>query len=67
MEVLTQVAQYLKEKGLLPLSPTPKPRTRAKTLLPLELPHTPAYEIEVWSSPTAPGTGSGPQQPPSST
>ncbi|GAA2509533.1 hypothetical protein GCM10010406_52480 [Streptomyces thermolineatus] len=50
MEVLTQVAQQLEEKGLVPLSPTPKPRTRAKTLLPLELPHAPAYEIEVWSS-----------------
>ncbi|MFG2504752.1 RNaseH domain-containing protein [Streptomyces rubiginosohelvolus] len=50
MEVLAQVAHHLEEKGLAPLAPTPKARTRAKALLPLELPDAPTYEIEVWAS-----------------
>ncbi|MFD4863994.1 RNaseH domain-containing protein [Streptomyces sp. NPDC058412] len=50
MEVLAQVAQQLEERGLAPLAPAPKARTRAKTLLPLKLPDTPTYVIEVWAS-----------------
>ncbi|MFD3876628.1 pPIWI_RE module domain-containing protein [Streptomyces microflavus] len=50
MEVLAQVARQLAEKGLAPLAPTHKARTRAKALLPLELPNAPTYEIEVWAS-----------------
>lgn len=50
MEVLAQVTQQLEEKGLAPLAPAPKARTRAKTLLPLDLPDTPTYGIEVWAS-----------------
>ena len=41
MEVLAQVARHLEDKGLVPLAPTPKARTRAKTRLPLQLPDSP--------------------------
>src|SRR5690606_33403196 len=34
----------------VPLTPTPKARTRAKTRLPMQLPESPTYEIEVWAS-----------------
>ncbi|GGS92582.1 pPIWI_RE module domain-containing protein [Streptomyces chromofuscus] len=50
MEVLTQVARQLEDKGLVPLTPTPKARTRAKTRLPMQLPDSPTYELEVWAS-----------------
>ncbi|MFF0250333.1 RNaseH domain-containing protein [Streptosporangium sandarakinum] len=50
MEVLTQLAHRLEEKGLTPLTPRAKARTRAKTLLPMKLPDAPVYEIEVWAS-----------------
>ncbi|CAL9412972.1 pPIWI_RE module domain-containing protein [Streptomyces sp. enrichment culture] len=50
MEVLTQVARQLENKGLIPLTPTPKARTRAKTRLTMQLPESPTYEIEVWAS-----------------
>ncbi|MGA5088326.1 pPIWI_RE module domain-containing protein [Streptomyces pseudogriseolus] len=50
MEVLTQVARQLEDRGLVPLTPTPKARTRTKTRLPMQLPESPTYEIEVWAS-----------------
>ncbi|WP_406227728.1 pPIWI_RE module domain-containing protein [Streptomyces anthocyanicus] len=50
MEVLAQVARQLEDKGLVPLTPTPKARTRSKTRLPMQLPDSPTYELEVWAS-----------------
>ncbi|WP_329486635.1 DUF3962 domain-containing protein [Kitasatospora sp. NBC_01246] len=50
MEILTQVAQQLEDKGLRPLTPNRKAATRSKARLPLELPITPTYSLEAWAT-----------------
>ncbi|MGW4891002.1 RNaseH domain-containing protein [Kitasatospora sp. NPDC004240] len=50
MEILDQIAQQLEEKGLSPLAPRPKARTRAKSRHPIDILGVLSYTLEVWAT-----------------